>query len=196
MNNQNGGINRNPDAQRNARPVQRKPVNSGSVSANHPSGQRRPQVQNAGRPAQQRPVQRPQNVQHKPQLAKPAPSKSVRPTAPVNAKRTPPKKVEQKPVKTSKGLIGLLVGAGVILVLILLAAGVMNFYQKETALLKTEVTIEAGTVRPDISMYFEGELTFPDLVKCNLNFDEVNINIPQTVKFNIIIYGFNYPCRL
>lgn len=196
MNNQNGGTNRHPEARQNARQVQRRPVNSGSAPVNHPSGQRRPPVQNAGRPAPQRPVQRQQNVQHKPQPAKAAPSKNARPNALVNAKRTPPKKVQQKPVKASKGLIGLLVGAAVILVLVVLAAVVINFYQKETALLKNEVTIEAGTVRPDINMYFDGELTFPDLMKCNLNFDEVNINLPQTVNFNINIYGLNYPCKL
>ena len=196
MNNQNGGMNRNPEARHNARPVQRRHVNSGCVSANHPSGQRRAPVQNPGRIAPQRPVQRKPDVQRKPQPARAVPSKNVRPNAPVNAKRNPPKKVQQKPVQTSKGLIKLLVAAAVILLLTVLVAGVIGFYQNETSLLNSEVTIEAGTVKPDISMYFNGELTFPDLMKCNLSFDEVNINLPQTVNFNINIYGLNYPCKL
>ena len=138
MNNQNGGINRHPDAQRNAHPAQKRSVNPGSAAPNHQSGQRRVPVHNNGRPAPQRPVRRQQNVQRKPQPAKTAPSKNVRSNAPVNAKRTPPNKARHKPVQTSKGLIRLLIGAGVILVLVLLAAGVMDFYQKETALLKNE----------------------------------------------------------
>jgi len=178
MNSTNGGTNRNPDGCNNARPVQRRPVVPGNTTRRNPAGQRRT-VPNAARPSSGHPVQRRPAAKH-----------------PVNAKRNPPKKVEQKPVKTSKGVVGLLIGAAVILLVVLLATGVIRFYQNEIALLKTEVTIEAGTVKPELGMYFTGEVTFPDLVKCNLNFDEVNTSLPQTVNFNISIYGVNNSCRL
>lgn len=93
-------------------------------------------------------------------------------------------------------MVRLLVGAVIVLLITVLAAGTVVFYQNETGLLKREVTIEAGTVKPDLSMYFESEPALPGLVSCNLNFDEVNTAIPQTVNFNINIYGINNACKL
>ena len=84
----------------------------------------------------------------------------------------------------------------VILLLLLVGIRIVLFYNDETALLIDEVTLEAGTVKPDISMYFTEEPAFPQLVSSNLNFDEVNTNLPQTVRFNINMYGRNFPCRL
>ena len=98
--------------------------------------------------------------------------------------------------KRSSGLIKIMMVSVVILLLLLVGIRIVLFYNDETALLIDEVTLEAGTVKPDISMYFTEEPAFPQLVSSNLNFDEVNTNLPQTVRFNINMYGRNFPCRL
>ena len=111
-------------------------------------------------------------------------------------KNAPQKEVARTDPKQSAGMFkGLVIAVIVILVALL---GVMGFLfvKDETELLNREVTIEAGTVRPDISMYFKEEPKFPNLIKSNLNFDEVNINVPQTIRFNIAVYGLNYACTL
>ena len=109
-------------------------------------------------------------------------------------------KVIQKPGSKKKtqdnNLIKFLVIGIVAILLILVSVRVYLFYKDETELLIPEVTIEAGSVRPDINMYFKEEPAFPDLVNSNLNFDEVNIDLPQTISFNIQMYGRNFPCKL
>ena len=98
--------------------------------------------------------------------------------------------------KRSAGIIKILMVSVVILLLALVAVRAVLFYKDETELLIPEVTLEAGTVRPELGMFFSEEPAFPDLISCNLDFNEVNIDLPQTVTFNIGVYGSNYPCRL
>ncbi len=93
-------------------------------------------------------------------------------------------------------MIKIMMVSVVILLLVLVGIRVVMFYKDETELLIPEVTIEAGTVRPDLGMYFTGEPAIPQLVSTNLNFDEVDTGLPQTVNFNINMYGRNFPCRL
>ena len=84
----------------------------------------------------------------------------------------------------------------VILLLALVMVGIFLFFKDESELLRREVTIEAGTKRPDLDMFFSKTPAFPGLVTSNLDFEEVNTSIPQTVNFNIRMYGRNYACRL
>ena len=98
--------------------------------------------------------------------------------------------------KQSANMIKIMMVSVVILLLVLAGIRVVMFYKDETELLIPEVTIEAGTVRPDLGMYFTGEPAIPQLVSTNLNFDEVDTGLPQTVNFNINMYGRNFPCRL
>ena len=84
----------------------------------------------------------------------------------------------------------------IILLLVVLVIKAVFFYQDETELLNREVTIEAGSERPDISLFFKDDPAIPDLVSSNLDFDEVNIDLPQTINFNIRMYGRNFACRL
>ena len=93
-------------------------------------------------------------------------------------------------------MIKIMMVSVVILLLVLAGISVVMFYKDETELLIPEVTIEAGTIRPDLGMYFTGEPAIPQLVSTNLNFDEVDTGLPQTVNFNINMYGRNFPCRL
>ena len=109
-------------------------------------------------------------------------------------------KAIQKPGSKKKtqdnNLVKFLVIGIVAILLILVSVRVYLFYKDETELLIPEVIIEAGSVRPDINMYFKEEPAFPDLVNSNLNFDDVNIDLPQTISFNIQMYGRNFPCKL
>jgi len=84
----------------------------------------------------------------------------------------------------------------VLLLIILLGIRIVLFFKDENALLIREVKVEAGDTRPDLNMFFSKEPAFPELVTCNLDFNEVDINIPQTISFNIGIYGINNACRL
>lgn len=129
--------------------------------------------------------------------AKPANVPAARKTAPSgkNTKK-PVQRPDQKSVKQQGNIIKALMIFVIILLIALLAVRAVLFFKDETDLLNTEVTIEAGTVKPDIGMYFKEEPAFPQLVSCNLNFDEVNTDLPQTVRFNIRMYGINHSCRL
>ena len=113
-----------------------------------------------------------------------------------NPGNAPRKKPEADQAKHSAGLIKILMVSVVILLIALVAVRAVLFYKDETELLIPEVTLEAGTVRPEIGMFFSEEPAFPDLISCNLDFNEVNIDLPQTVTFNIGVYGKNFPCRL
>lgn len=110
--------------------------------------------------------------------------------------RPPRQKKSGDPDRRSAGLIRILMVSVVILLLALVCIRIVIFYNDETALLIPEVTIEAGTVKPDISMFFSEEPVFTGLVSSNLDLDEVNADLPQTVRFNINMYGRNFPCRL
>lgn len=98
--------------------------------------------------------------------------------------------------KKSAVIIRILMVSVAVLMIILVAVRIVFFINDETELLKREVTIEAGTVRPALGMFFSEEPSFPELVTCNLDFDEVKIELPQTVNFNINMYGRNFACRL
>ena len=73
--------------------------------------------------------------------------------------------------------------------------GAFYVYEKDTALIVTEHTIEAGE-RADLGMYVTGEPMFGDYVSCNLDFDTVNYVLPQTIRFTVRMYGTNFPCVL
>lgn len=149
---------------------------------------KKPAAQNQMRKPVQRPAQgqarRPVNNQVKRPAPKQAPKKKV------NTETKPVTKEEQ--AKMFKGLV-IAVAA---LLVVLTGIFCYQFFKDETDLINREVTIEAGTVRPDLSMFLNGEPEFPDLVSTNLNFDEVNADIPQTISFNIKMYGRNFPCKL
>ena len=112
------------------------------------------------------------------------------------AKSAPPQKRSGDSAKRSSNLIKIMVISVVILLLALVAVRIYLFYKDETELLKREITLEAGTVTPDISMYFSEEPAFPQFISSNLDFGEVNTSLPQTVSFNINMYGRNFPCKL
>lgn len=103
--------------------------------------------------------------------------------------------VDGRAVKQSRLMTILMIS---VIVLLLGLVGVRGylFYKDETELLIPEITIEAGTVRPDAEMFFKQTPKIPEMVSCNLNFDEVNTDLPQTVRFNISMYGRNFPCKL
>ena len=120
------------------------------------------------------------------QQRKPVPVKQAKPVK---------KKEPKAPIEPMKILKPLVISVACILVA-LVCFRVYIFYKEQTELLKREVTIEAGTVKPDVNMFFTEMPAFPELVSCNLNFDEVKYEIPQTVTFNIKMYGRNYACKL
>ena len=135
--------------------------------------------QAAGKRTPQKPVQRP--VQ-KP-VQRPLPDQIRRPV--------------KKPAKTDAkklNLVPLFIIAAVLLITGYFA--VRKFLEKEYALVGQEMTIEAGSSKPELGMYLKGEPALPKFVSCNLNFDEVNINLPQTIRFTITMYGKHFPCIL
>ncbi|MBR2991781.1 MAG: hypothetical protein IKF31_00610 [Clostridiales bacterium] len=215
MNNTSDGRNKNP-SQRNARPSAAtgpvKPVaqagrpvpRQARKPSSAPSVKKAPQARtnNAAQRPVQRNVQRPAAQRSVPQAAhKTAPNNTQR--RPVNAapKRAPQparkvqKEAESKPVNTGL-IIKVLMIAVAVIALVLTGVRIFLFYKDETGLLIREVTIEAGTVRPTEEMFFTEEPSIPKWVSCNLNFDEVNIDLPQTINFNMKIYGRNFPCKL
>ena len=101
----------------------------------------------------------------------------------------------KKPVDNGLVIRILMISVSVLL-LILVGVRIYLFYKDETELLIPEVTIEAGTIRPDAMMFFKEPPSIPEWTSCNLNFDEVNTDLPQTIKFNINLYGRNFPCKL
>ena len=152
----------------------------------------RPIQQGNNRPSQrmpQKPVQRaPQRPVQKP-VQKPVPQKVQKPSA----KPAPQnKKNGSKPFNFMPLLI---IGVSALLIF-LVYYGVSSFLREQFAMVKQEITIEAGSPKPDMNSYLEGEPAFPKFVSCNLNFDEVDGNLPQTVRFNINMYGKNFPCTL
>ena len=168
-----------------------------------------PALRNQGSKPVQRAVQRPAGgqtqrpAQRPPQ--RPAQGSVKRPVqAPVQraSKRPVQNKVQKPERRTSKtetkklNLVPLLIAAAVILLGVLGYFGISRFLEKEYALVGQENTIEAGSVKPELGMYLKGEPALPKFVSCNLNFDEVNINLPQTIRFTITMYGKHFPCIL
>ena len=134
------------------------------------------------------------------QNARPASRKQVPPHAQRPAQAPAPRAVKKAPQKQTtqlnKGIVKLLVFSVAVLLIVLLIAGTASFISDENELLIREVTIEAGGSKPDISMFFSEEPRFMNLVSSNLNFDEVNIDLPQSISFNISVYGKNNACKL
>ena len=200
----------------------RRSVNSVSNSAKSPSNAVNPQLkrQPAQRPVQNQ-VQRKASPAVRSQGQKPVQKTAQRPSADKSQRpvqRTPQKQVHrpvqkpaQRPVQKQLprpenrtprtdakkiNFIPLLIAAAVILLGVLGYFGISNFLDREYALVSQEMTIEAGTKKPELGMYLKGEPALPKFVSCNLNFDEVNINLPQTIRFTITMYGKNFPCIL
>ena len=208
----------------NQDPQQRKANPSAAPGSVKPASMpRKPIPQQARRPSS-RPVRKTANnaahgtgsgpakkpVQRTAQKAPVTAQKQAQRTAPDNARRRPvnaipkndpkpakkvQKETEAKPVNTGLIIKFLMIAVAVIL-LVLVGVRIFLFYKDETGLLIQEVTIEAGTVRPNADMFFTEEPSIPGWVSCNLNFDEVNIDLPQTINFNMKIYGRNFPCKL
>ena len=188
----------NTDIGKIRKPNVRNPEQSDGISAKPVSvPQRHPVNQNPG--ARRVSPHNPQGTKRAPSnvhAVKPAVQKRAPSSEPSIVKKSPQKTVAKTGPGQSAGMFkGLVITIIIILVALL---GVMGFLfvKDETELLNREVTIEAGTVKPDISMYFKEEPKFPNLISSNLNFDEVNINMPQTIRFNISVYGLNYACTL
>lgn len=175
---------------------------------------RMPARQPARRPSSaqaQQQVRRTANIQQQParrpdrqaarmpqqQVRRPSSSANAKPQRQVHNKTREPAQAAapMDPQQSAKLIKGLIIAIAAVL-LGLLAYGAVTFFRDETSLINQEVTIEAGSVRPDLNMFFAEEPQFPKLVSCNLNFEEVNINLPQTVTFNINMYGGNFPCKL
>ncbi len=185
MNNTREGNNQVP-RQRKAQPSA-----DGRIQGNVPS--RRPvqqQARLAGNTGQQRPVR----TGVKRPVPRPAQQPAQRTVQKPN-QRPVQKPVQKKKTSTVNPFKLLLIGV-IVLLLIVLGVSVYQFIKDEKALLKNEVTIEAGSVRPDLDMFFEEVPAIPGLISTNLNFDEVNIDLPQTIYFNIGMYGINNSCRL
>ena len=128
---------------------------------------------------------------------KPANNPAARKPVPsAGSTKRPVQKNSQNNVKQQGNIIRFLMIFVIILLISLLAVRVVLFFKDETDLLNTEVTIEAGMVKPDAGMFFKEDPAFPGLVSCNLNFDEVNADLPQTIRFNIRMYGINHACTL
>lgn len=196
MNNAPDGKNNMSPERNKTNPVQGRTIRQGSAPARHPSrpSNSAPTVRQA---APRSPQQAHKPVHNAPQRKAADPVKhapQTHQTRPVTkAKKVPSKKTE---TKMNKSIVKLLVASVIILILVLAGAKAVTFFYEENDLLIREVTIEAGSVRPDQSMFFSAEPAFPNLVSCNLNFDEVNIDLPQTISFNINIYGKNNACKL
>ena len=74
------------------------------------------------------------------------------------------KPVPQKISKADQTKIfkGLVVAIALLLIVLLGVRGYL-FFKDETDLINREVTIEAGTTRPDLNMFLSGEPTFPQI---------------------------------
>ena len=144
------------------------------------------------RPAQ-RPPQRPAQGSVKRPIQAPSQRTSQRP---VQNKVQKPERRTSKTETKKLNLVPLLIAAAVILLGVLGYFGISRFLEKEYALVDQEKTIEAGSAKPELGMYLKGEPALPKFVSCNLNFDEVNISLPQTIRFTITMYGKHFPCIL
>ena len=84
----------------------------------------------------------------------------------------------------------------IVLLLEILIAGAavwaITVFNEDTDLIVTQNTIEAGS-SADLSMFLTGNARFPEYVSCNLDFSTVNYVLPQTIRFNIRMYGVNFP---
>ena len=97
--------------------------------------------------------------------------------------------------KRKKFLVPLLIFLFLELVLGALVYGASYIYDRDTATIVSEHTIEAGS-SADLGMYITGEPMFGDYVSCNLDFSTVNYTLPQTIRFTVRMYGTNFPCTL
>ena len=156
----------------------------------------KPAAKQAQRPVQ-RAGQRPLPDQAKRPVQKPVSKKPVT-SSPKNSVKRPVPNKTAKPKSNKKQFNYvplILIGAAIILIV----AGyfsLKSFLEKEYAMVNQEMTIEAGTVKPDLGMFVKGEPAFERFLSCNLNFDEVNIYLPQTIRFTVTMYGRNFPCVL
>lgn len=190
-------VNAAPTSKRPA--VQKTPVNKAPSrpQAGHPAQSGRVHQTQAQRPVQ-RQIQRPTQNQGQ----RPVPQRVQRPvqkTAQKNVQKPVRKKATKKAApKTEMNpmLIKLLGISAAILVAVMAVAGIISFLNGQYELLNSEITIEAGSSKPELNMYFKEEPAIPALVSSNLVFEEVNTDLPQTVKFNINMYGKNFPCQL
>lgn len=180
---------RNTQRVSSQRPVQGMPSQTVRKPAQNPSQR---QMQKTSGQASGRTVSKVQvKPQNRPQ------QKSVQPVRkPVKQAAKPVRETSPMTPQQTGRIVKILIAAVCVLFVGLLAYLTVVFFRNEAALLTQEVTIEAGAAKPDISMYFSEEPRFPKLVSSNLNFNEVNTELPQTIRFNIKMYGFNYPCRL
>ena len=170
----------------------RKPVTNQAQRPVQKAGQR-PVPQKQGRPEVRNQVQKPAN--------RPAPNNAKRPVQTASKKpvqKAVPDKTSSKPKRSSKkfNFVPLVLILAAVLLIVIGYFSIKSFLEKEYAMVNTEMTIEAGSVKPDLGMFVKGEPTFENFLSCNLNFDEVNINLPQTIRFTVTMYGKNFPCVL
>ena len=170
----------------------RKPVTNQAQRPVQKAGQR-PVPQKQGRPEVRNQVQKPAN--------RPAPNNAKRPVQTASKRpvqKAVPDKTSSKPKRSSKkfNFVPLVLILAAVLLIVIGYFSIKSFLEKEYAMVNTEMTIEAGSVKPDLGMFVKGEPTFENFLSCNLNFDEVNINLPQTIRFTVTMYGKNFPCVL
>ena len=214
-----GNIKARPNPNTNRQPVKGQPAQR-QVQR---QPQRQPQAQRPVNPANRVPAQKPaaKQVQKPVQRAgqRPVPNQAQRPVQrtaqkPVpNQGQRPAQNSARKPVTTSPknsvkrpagpkrrkkpfNFVPLALVAASIILIVSAYIFVKSFLEKEYALINQEATIEAGTVKPELGMFVTGKPAYSKFVSCNLNFDEVNINLPQTVRFTVTMYGKNFPCVL
>ena len=209
----------------NQKPVMRNQSNSaGSGSSNAGSTKARPNPNINRQPVKGQPVsrhpQKPANPANRVPNQKPAVKQAQRPVPRAGQRRLQDqaKRPAQKPVTSSPknsvkrpvpnksanpkigkkqfNFVPLILIAAAILIIVAGYFGIKSFLEKEYAMVNQEMTIEAGTVKPDLGMFVKGEPAFEKFLSCNLNFDEVNINLPQTIRFTVTMYGRNFPCVL
>ena len=175
------------------RPVQGRPQGPSGSSVQRPV-QRSSQAPNK-RPVQKQ-AQRPVNSTQRPVQKRPPQRPPMQPQKPRSQDHNiAAKKAPSKPAPQISLVKPFIIGVAVLMVVVA-AALCYSFLNKEWELLIPENTIEAGTTKPELKMYFKDTPAIERFVSCNLNFDEVNTSLPQTVNFNIGMYGKNFPCRL
>ena len=188
--------------QTKGQPVQRqpqRPVNSANRNPNQKPVMKQAQrpVQNNGQRLSQTKTQK--QIQRSPQkpVSRPV-EKTVQKPVQKQVQRTAPKKDSAKPQGNSKkfNFVPLILICAAVLLIVAGYFGIKKFLEKEYALVNQEATIEAGSVKPDLGMFVKGEPAIERFCSCNLNFDEVNISLPQTIRFTVTMYGKNFPCTL
>ena len=106
-----------------------------------------------------------------------------------------PRARKEKKEKKRHSLIPYLI---ILLLVILVGAAAVwaiNIYTEDTGLIVYENSVEAGS-SANLQMFIKGEPKFQEYVSCNLDFTAVNYQLPQTIRFNIRMYGTNFPCVL